>query len=72
MTVGRRVGTGGGGGGLLLDCVVVDDDEEEVQPVIPAKQLCVASEHSRRDPPGHGSHTRLALEADAPHCNTTN
>ena len=37
-------------------------------PVIPAKQLCVGSEHSRRDPPGHASHTRLALEADTPHC----
>ena len=38
-----------------------------LQPVIPAKQLWVMSEHSNRDPPGHGSHTLLALEAETPH-----
>lgn len=38
-----------------------------LQPVMPAKQLCVMSEHSNRDPPGHGSHTLLALEAETPH-----
>ena len=38
------------------------------QPVTPAKQLCVGSEHSSRDPPGQGSHTRLALEELTPHC----
>jgi hypothetical protein len=38
-----------------------------LHPVMPAKQLCETSEHSNLEPPGHGSHTLLALEADAPH-----
>ena len=57
------------GGGLLLFTVATDGLGLELMghPVIPAKQLCVGSEHSRRDPPGHASHTRLALDADTPH-----
>jgi len=47
---------------LLVVVVVV-----LLQPVMPAKQLCVISEHSNRDPPGHGSHTLLALDAETPH-----
>lgn len=53
--VGTTGDVGGGGGGLLG------------HPVTPAKQLWVTSEHSRRDPPGHGSQTDLALEEDTPH-----
>ena len=68
--------------GLACAAVVVDDVEgfgkdDNVplplglelmgHPVIPAKQLCDGSEHSSRDPPGHASHTRLALDADTPH-----
>ena len=63
---------GGDGGGLptitLLLLLLDDDDDPLGQPVIPAKHECDGSEHSRRDPPGHGSHTLLALEADTPHC----
>jgi hypothetical protein len=55
--VGTTGDVGGGGGGLLG------------HPVTPAKQLWVTSEHSRRDPPGHGSQTDLALEEDAPQKN---
>ena len=69
---------GGDGGGLLTTTLLLlllfeleEAPAEFVslgQPVIPAKHECVGSEHSRRDPPGHGSHTLLALEADTPHC----
>ena len=38
------------------------------QPRMLAKQLWVGLEHSRRDPPGQAWQTRLALEADTPHC----
>lgn len=53
---------GGGGSGALASI-----EEETGHPVTPAKQLCVGSEHSSRDPPGHGSHTDLALNVDTPH-----
>ena len=66
---------GGDGGGLLTTALLLllfvleeAPAEFEGQPVIPAKHECDGSEHSRRDPPGHGSHTLLALEADTPHC----
>ena len=36
---------------------------------MPAKQLCPGSEHSSLDPPGHGSQTRLALDAEWPQKN---
>jgi hypothetical protein len=38
----------------------------DLHPVMPAKQLCDKSEHSKRDPPGHGSHTLRAFDADTP------
>ncbi len=52
---------------LLLLLLSVSTPSKLLQPVIPAKQLWVMSEHSNRDPPGHGSHTLLALEAETPH-----
>ena len=59
--VGDPVIETGGSGSLATD------EDETGHPVTPAKQLCVGSEHSSRDPPGHGSHTDLALNADTPH-----
>ena len=38
----------------------------DLHPVMPAKQLCDKSEHSKRDPPGQGSHTLRAFDADTP------
>ena len=80
---GRSAAGGGGGGSLLLSHGLGLDGGGllllfqglgfafallSALQLTPAKQLCVTSEHSRRDPPGQGSQTRLALEAETPHC----
>ncbi len=57
------LGVGGGG----VDGELGDDGELTGHPVTPAKQLWLGSLHSNRDPPGHGSQTRLALEELTPH-----